>query len=210
VPNPLSSLPTTTHGNADLQTDSGEDAPTTAPLEVILPSSTHAHKAVTGFVKCNKGKLVGTFDIGGRPRYLSVDVKPLNQSFECDNAILICDTVEQMFGDCKWVGTVGKDDLEMDFTGGVSIKGPLTTPRPSSMRIRGAGTWNAKNSTPPLLPAITANYSQGNVASVPVDHFPAQHAVRNPVKLLRERQLLESGAPIIAYAQPASAYLATH
>jgi len=57
----------------------------------------------------------------------------------CGNAILRYSTVDQLVGEYKWVGTVGKDDLEMNFGGCVSIKGRLTTARPSSIRIHGTG-----------------------------------------------------------------------
>jgi len=163
---------------------------------VPQPSSAQICGAVTGFVKCNNGRLIGTFNIGDSLRYITVEVKPSNLSFECSNAILAYDTIEQLLGDCKWTGNVGKDELDMDFGGNVSIAGPLVTIRPSSIRIHGAGTWNTVEGIPPSPSVETINEPQGNPTT---NQFPNLGAIRDPFKLLRERQLLESGIPIIAY-----------
>jgi len=162
-----------------------------------------------GFVKCISGSLEGTFDVDGSSRYITVDVKPLNQSFECSNATLAYDNVAQLLGDCKWTGAAGKDDLQMDFGRGVSITGPLAARRPSSVRIRGAGTWSTAKSSLHPPPTNSADDSQGNIMKVPADRF-SHDPVRDAAKLRRERQLLESGNPIIAYAHLASGSLAAH
>jgi len=184
--------------------NSGEDGSITESHEVPRRSSSlisGISTRITGSVKCNGSKLLGIFDVGGRPRYLTVDVKPLNQSFECDNAILTYDSVDQLTRECKWAGTVGKDDLEMNFGGDVSIKGPLTTARPSSIRIHGTGLWEAFEVIPPSILDNTVDELRSNGSDAPANQFPPHDAVRDPVKLQRERQLLESGAPIIAYVQ---------
>ena len=144
-----------------------------------------------GLVKCDGSRLVGTFDIDGSPRYLAVEVKPFDQSFECNNPTLIYNDVVQLVGDCKWTGTAGRDDLQMNFGGGVSIAGPLATPR-SAIRIRGTGTWSTD-------PPIPANRMQDDVVSV--NPSPPHDAVRDAAKVAREQQLLESCVPIIAYAR---------
>jgi len=146
-----------------------------------------------GFAKYNSGKLVGTFDVDGRPRYLAVDVRPPNQLFECDNVTLIYDNVAQLSGDCKWTGTAGSDDLQMDFGGGVSVVGPLATPR-SSIRIRGAGTWSTVK--PTLSPDLADNIQRN-----PVNPLPLHNTLPDVAEIARERELLESKVPIIAYAK---------
>ena len=46
-----------------------------------------------GLVACNGGRVVGSFDVGGSRRYIDVDVKPSNHSFECSDATLTYDNV---------------------------------------------------------------------------------------------------------------------
>ena len=152
-----------------------------------------------GLVACNSGRVVGSFDVGGSRRYIDVDVKPSNHSFECSDATLTYDNVAQLHGTCKWTGSVGKDDIEMNFDSGVTITGPLATPRQSSKRIRGAGAWNTAESTLRQSPANSGNERHGDVNNPPALESLPPDAVRDPHKLLREKQLLESGSPIIAY-----------
>jgi len=146
-------------------------------------------------IKYNGNRLVGTFDVDGRPRYITVDIKPPNQPFNCNSATLTYIDPAQLEGPCKWTGTAGRDDLQMDFGGGVSIAGALAVPR-AAIRIRGAGTWS-KFELP--LSSIPANESQGNGINDPANQSPLFESVPDSAKLLREKQLLESGFPIIAY-----------
>jgi len=145
-----------------------------------------------GFVQFADNKLVGTFDVDGSPRHIAVDVKPSNLSLECDNVTLTYDNVAQLLGNCVWTGTAGKDDLNMDFKGGVSISGRLTAPR-SSIRVRGAGAWSTVEVVLPPPPASSANVTQDNPTQ-------SQDACECDVKVEREKLLLESGHPIIACA----------
>jgi len=149
-----------------------------------------------GSIKCDGNRLVGVFEVDGRPRYIASDIKPPNQQFECNKATLAYSNVAQLDGACKWTGTAGRDDLQMDFGGGVSIDGAFATPR-WSIRIRGAGAWSKVKST---LPPVPANGTHNSVRSVPVNPFPPRDAVRDAAKIAREQQLLELGVPIIMYA----------
>jgi len=198
-------------GEAILRMNSGEDVSITESFEMPRSSSSlirGTSTRITGNVKCDGSRLLGTFYVDGSPRYLTVDIKPLNQSFECGSAILTYYTADQLTGDCKWVGTVGKDDLEMNFGGGVSIKGLLVTARPSSIRIHGAGLWNTFEVTLPPLSDNTVDELRSDGSDASTNQFPTHSAVRDPAKLQRERQLLESGAPIIAYVQSRFFFLA--
>jgi len=145
-----------------------------------------------GFVECDGGRFIGTFDIGGSPRYVAVDVKPLDLSFECKSATLTYGDVTQLDGNYNWAGTAGRDVLEMAFVGGVAIVGPLTTPR-SSIRIRGAGSWSTAK--PDLLPLPASS----NALNVP-GNFQSHNTVRDAAKDAREQQLIDLGLPIIVYA----------
>jgi len=151
--------------------------------------------SAAGFVEYNGGRLEGRFDVGGSKRYIAVEVKPPIQPFKCDNAILTYDNVAQLLGDCKWTGTAGRDDLQMDFNDGATIGGLLAEPR-SSVRIRGTGTWSTAklNLAPPPLPE-----KQYNVKPVTVNPFTS-NTTRSHAEIAREQQLLELGVPIIAYA----------
>ena len=144
-----------------------------------------------GLIKCDGSRIVGTFDVDGRALYITVDIKPPNQPFECSKATLSYGNVTQLDGTCKWTGTAGRDDLQMEFGGGVSIAGALATPR-SSIRIRGAGVWSRVKSALPPIPATGVR--------APVNPFPAHDAVRDAAKVAREQQLIELGVPIIACA----------
>jgi len=145
-----------------------------------------------GFVKCDGSRFVGTFNIDGGLRYVTGNVRPLDLSFECGSATLTYDDVTQLVGEFKWTGTAGRDDLEMTFVGGVTIVGPLTTPR-SSIRIRGAGLWG---SVKPDLPLLASN----NVPDISANSSPSHDAVRDAAKAAREQELIDLGVPIIAYA----------
>jgi len=133
-----------------------------------------------GSIKCDGSKLVGTFDVDGSPRYITVDVKPCNRPFECNNATVTYSDITQLSGDCKWKGWVGRDDLQMNFNTGVSIVGPLDTARLSLDRTRGAGAWSTVNSTSPALSQNSGNETQGAV------HAPGQ-----PAQAEQFRQKLE-------------------
>jgi len=149
--------------------------------------------SAAGFVEYNGGRLEGRFDVAGSKRYIAVEVKPPIQPFKCDNAILTYDNVAQLLENCKWTGTAGRDDLQMDFGEGVTIGGLLAEPR-SSVRIRGTGTWStAKLNLPPLPTPETQN----NVKVVAVNPFTS-NTPRNKAELEHEQQLLGLGVPIIA------------
>jgi len=146
-----------------------------------------------GLIKCDGSRVVGTFDVDGRPLYITVDIKPPNQPFDCARATLTYGNVTQLNGAYKWTGTAGRDDLQMDFGGGVSIAGALGTPR-LSVRIRGAGVWSRVKSALPPIPV--------NGVRAPVNPFPPRDAALDAVaKVEREERLLGLGLPIIAYAE---------
>ena len=147
-----------------------------------------------GSIEYNGSRLEGTFDVGGSPRYLAVDVKSLSQSFECSNATLTYVKVEELDGNCEWFGTIGRDNLLMKFDGGVSITGQLTKPR-SSNHTHGAGMWSASKS---LLPEIPTNATQKAARNPSINPFTNINAVRDPAKIAREQQLINLGVPIIA------------
>jgi len=148
-----------------------------------------------GSVKCDGSRLVGSFVVGGSPRYLTADVKPLNQSFECKNATLTYDDITQLILDSnlKWTGTAGRNYLQMDFGQGVSVTGPFTVTR-SSIRIHGTGSWSSVKS---ILPPASTNATKSNVSNVaPLD------VIQVPAKVSREHwRLLDLGVPIIACAK---------
>jgi len=150
-----------------------------------------------GFVTSDGKGLVGTFDVNGSSHHLSVDIKPRDQVFQCSNATLSYSDDSSFMKDCKLSGTIGKDELQMNFVGGVSIVGLLDTPRLSSVLIRGVGMWNT--GAIPLLDRVNSfNEQQESGADAPASHFPLD-AVEDPYQRERETQLLQSGDPIIAY-----------
>jgi len=166
---------------------------TTAIFDASLSSLSRSRDVSRGFVKCDGSRLIGTFDVNGCPRYVTVTVKPPSQPFECGNALLTYDNIAQLDGNCKWTGMAGKDHLEMNFITGVSIEGPLATSRASSLRLRGAGRWSTVKPTLSLLPAEPLN--------VHVGQLPRRDTAQDITdRRQRERQLLESGDPIIVYA----------
>jgi len=142
-----------------------------------------------GYIKFANSRLVGTFDVDGSPRYLSVEVKALNQPFECGNATLTYRSIEQLVGNCKWMGTAGTDDLQMFLGPGITIAGPLVTAWSASLSIRGAGTWDTVEGT--FSP-------QNNVSNVLANPSSSNDVVKDPAKAARVKQLLESDTPIIA------------
>ena len=106
--------------------------------------------SVQGVVKSNGGKIFGTFHINGVPRYLAVEVNPRSrQQFECNSATLTYDSAAQLLGGCKWSGTVGKDDLKMNFGGGLNIAGQVTVPLRLTAETNGTGTWDTPKVTQP-------------------------------------------------------------
>jgi len=154
-----------------------------------------------GFVECKGGRLEGNFSDGHSTRYITVDVNPFTQSFECRNATLTYNDFAQLLGACKGMGSVGRDDLQMNFGGGVSIVAPLVTPR-SSARIRGAGTWSTANDRAHHLPVNAANGTRNNVGTSSAGHYSLHNSVRDvSAKIAREQQLLGSRLPIIACAK---------
>jgi len=146
-----------------------------------------------GSVQCNGSRLIATFVVDGRPRYIDADIKPLNQAFACDSATLTYVKPAQLDGACRWNGTAGRDDLQMDFGGGVSIAGRLAAPR-SSIRVRGAGAWSTVKPILPPKPSSSADETQGSLRAHPVNSI-TPHA-----KVAREQPLMDSSVPIIAYA----------
>ena len=156
-----------------------------------------------GFVKCDSTRLIGSFDVEGDLHHLSVDVKPPNQAFECSNAQLTYGNIKQLIGPCVWSGTVTKTSLQMKFGAGVFIAGSLDTRRSSSVLLRGTGSWTTgavptlnQPSSVNLQPGNDSNTSDSRVQSAP----STLDVTYDEAKLARERQLLESGDPIIAYA----------
>jgi len=151
-----------------------------------------------GSIQFVDSRLVGSFDVDGSPRYLAVDVKPLHQSFKCEKATLTYSNVGQLSGHCKWTGTAGRDDLQMDFAEGITITGRLTAPR-SSVRIRGAGAWSALEmaSAPSSTPSVDGLH--GNGSNITIDQSPPLDVAQDSAKIARENALLKSGIPIIAY-----------
>jgi len=151
-----------------------------------------------GFIKSDNNRVVGTFDIDGSPYHLSITVKSLGQEFMCSNATLTYNDTEKLLEVGAWSGSIGKIDLELSFREEASITGQLDAQRLSCSRVRGAGTWMA--GAAPSNSLDSANRTQEDGCDASEDHFQPLDAVEDPVKLERERQLLESGAPIIAYA----------
>ena len=154
-----------------------------------------------GFIKSSGEGLVGTFNVNGGARYLSVDVNLPNQLFECSNATLTYNSIGELIDDCSWSGTIGKVTLRMNLGEGVSITGPLDVPRPSSVRARGSGTWRTTATAPDQRNSAGRQQESGRNASADrVQLAPVSFDVpKDPRELERERWLLESGAPIIVY-----------
>jgi len=149
-----------------------------------------------GSVNCNGSRLLGTFVVDGSPRYLSVDVKPRSQSFKCDNATLTYDNLARLFGDCRWSGPIGKDELRIDFGEGATIVAQLSVVMPSSVQSHGTGTWSTVK---PTLPQPPANKTRRNASNGIANPIPSHDSARSPANLKREEELLKSGVPIIAY-----------
>jgi len=143
-----------------------------------------------GSIKSHGDRFVGTFDIGGSPRHLVIDVKQRNQSLECSNVVLAYNNVENLVGDCRWTGSIGKDDLQMDLAEDISIAGPLATPRQALLPIRGTGTWTTGAAE--LL--NQSSQSSGDVPPI----VSSLNIPKDDKTLEREKRLLESGASIIA------------
>jgi len=165
-----------------------------------------------GFVKSHGNALVATFDIDDNLRYFSIDVKSRNQSFECTNATLAYSSSEGLIGNCKWRGTIGKEDFRMDLGGGVSIAGSLDTARSSSVILRGAGTWRLDAAGSPNQ-LSSADRQQENGEDAPDNSVSPKNAFDRPdahMKLERERKLLTSGAPIIACAFTCTSHCTEH
>jgi len=102
-----------------------------------------------------------------------------------------------MIGECKWRGTAGRDGLKMNFGGDISLAGPLGIAR-SRIQIRGEGTWSPIKQ---ILPPISVDSNKESQNSESGNPFTHGNAVRlDPAKISRERQLIELGVPIIAYA----------
>jgi len=157
-----------------------------------------------GFIKCDSTRLTGSFDVEGDLHHLSVDVKPPNQAFECSNAQLTYGNIEQLIGPCVWSGALTKTRLQMKLGAGVFIAGSLDTRRSSSVLLRGTGSWNTgaaptldQSSSVNLLPVNDSNNSSENHVQSALNTLDV---IYDEAKLARERQLLESGDPIIAYA----------
>ena len=148
-----------------------------------------------GFIQCggNGDGLVGTFDIHGSKLYLYSDVKPLSQPFKCSDATLTYDNIGLLAGHCKWNGTLGKSEVQINLDGGVSITGRLATAQKSSFSILGAGTWNTTKQTQPAPSPKSANAAQ------PANPFPAPNAARDPAIMAHDQKLFDLSVPIIAY-----------
>ena len=146
-----------------------------------------------GSIKSHGDRFVGTFDIGGSPRHLAIDVKQRNQSLECSNVVLTYTNAENLVGDCRWTGSIGKEDLQMDLGKDVYIAGPLATPRQAAVLIRGAGTWTAS-----AVELLTQPSHSSTSGASPVV-VSSLNLPKDDKTLERERKLLESGAAIIAY-----------
>jgi len=151
-----------------------------------------------GSVKSSSNRIVGTFNVDGGTCNLSVNVNLPNQLFECSNATLTYSSVEKLVENCTWSGTIGKNNLRMDLSGGVSITGQLDIPRLSSVHVRGEGAWMVATTSLVSDSAGEQRQSSHNAfadqAQLAPDSFAAH---KDPRRLERERQLLKSGAPII-------------
>ena len=156
----------------------------------------------SGSVRSDGSTLEGTFIVDNSPRYIIVDVKPLNQPFECSKATLTYDRAWDLSGPSNWRGRIGKDDLRMDFDGGVSIAGPLAESRLRSDQSRGAGTWSTVKASLPLSPGKTDNKPQ----KAP----PRRGPVQDSAKAARIEELIQLKAPIIAYVALQLCCLAAH
>ena len=160
-----------------------------------------------GFVKSNIDRIVGTFNVDGGTCNLSVDVNLPNQLFQCSKATLTYSRVENFVENCTWTGTIGKIDFRMDLSEGVFITGKLDIPRPSSVHVRGEGTWRitasslvSANSSDQRNSAGSQRRRGRNAFADGAQSAPGSFDARKDLyKLERERQLLESGAPIIVY-----------
>ena len=150
-----------------------------------------------GLIKSESNKLVGTFDIDGSPHHLSITVKTLGPEFNCSNATLTYKNLEKLIERGSWSGSIGKTDLRLTFRGDAVITGELDAPRPSCSRVYGEGRWGADAAS--FLSPDSVNEIQEHGSNTSGNQFRPLDAVKDPVKLERERQLLESGDPIIAY-----------
>ena len=143
-----------------------------------------------GFVKCDGNSITGTFHVDGDPRHVSVDIEPRNELFECSNATLTYGAIDQLIGSCTWSGTVNQTNLRLRLGGGVSIAGSLDTRRPTSVLVRGAGTWEALSSR--LLGKsnpVKHHEEIGGCAPIAYD------TDQDPAEPPSETQILESEVP---------------
>jgi len=146
-----------------------------------------------GLIKSDNNRLIGTFDIDGSAYHLCVAIKPLSKEFNSSNAVLTYSNVEKLFERGSWSGSITKTDFQISAGDGVSITGLLDAPRSSTVRVRGTGMWAI--GVVPSLPLDSTTGRQENGAD---DQYQPLDAVEDPVKLAREKRLLESGDPIIA------------
>jgi len=147
-----------------------------------------------GFVKCDGNRITGTFHVDNDPRHLSFDVEPPNELFECTNATLTYSTVDQLTGFCTWSGTINQTNLRLRLGGGVSIAGSLDTRRPTSVLVRGTGTWKA--ASPRFLEdtdLVKQHEEIGGEAPIAYD------TNQDPAEPPSETQVLESGVPNRTY-----------
>jgi len=158
-----------------------------------------------GFIKSDNNRLVGTFDIDGILHHISVAIKPLSQEFKCSNATLTYSNVVKLVEQGIWSDTIGKTDLRMVRGEDATITGPLDAPRMASVCVRGVGRW--KTGAEPWPDQSRSANDKDESGSDSDSRFqsamPGAYdpiSAGDPNKLLRERQLLESGNPIIAYA----------
>ena len=157
--------------------------------------------SVEGYIKYTGARLIGAFSVDGGPRYLSVDCRPNIQPFERRKATLTYDNVAQLLENCKWKGSAGRDDIQMNFDEGVCIVAQLVTQR-SSAAIRGTGTWSAVDDDTHHLSVNTVCETRNTIRNVSTGNSSLQDPVQvdRTAKIAREQQLLRSRLPIIACA----------
>jgi len=150
-----------------------------------------------GFIKSDNNRLIGTFDVDGSAYHLSIAIKPLGQEFKCSNAMLTYTNAEKLFERGNWSGSIGKTDLRLTFSEDASVAGQLDVQRPSYSRLHGVGVWTTGAVSSPHLNSSSG--TRGNDSNAFTSQFQTFDMAEDPVKLERERRLLESGYPVIAY-----------
>jgi len=152
----------------------------------------------SGFIRSDSDRLVGTFNIDGSPHHLSIIFDNLGPELTCSSATLTYNKLEGLIKPGTWSGSIGKTDLSLTTREDATLTGQLDAPRPSCSRVRGSGMWTT-GAESASLPDPT-DETRGSVINPSSNQYQPLDAVEDRDKLDREAHLLESGAPIIAYA----------